>query len=248
MADGNMMQNRRKPNALSEFTMRIKAPPVDGSRKNPTLGIAVKKNKVLIEVRTGVDNDKEFGKITGEMSSHDMFTLCGAMLALADGPNDQKKSLELSATRFISGQRSKDVMLNSTVTIGKDANGLMFIGVKSWDQSRPIIRFTFGPTVDRFSASKWIHGDGTEVTRAEMSVMYAKGWVELMRPIITQILQDEYWEKPQQEGGGYNNQGGSGGGYNQNRGGGGNYNQNNAGGGGGNRGGGDDFSSDDLPL
>ena len=106
--------------------------------------------------------------------------------------------------------------------------------------NRPKIKFSFGPS-DFYNL---VHKSGEQVSKAEASVMWAKGWIALMRQMVPHFLIQGFKDIP------YDPQAAKGGG-----GGGGNWNNNRGGqGGGGGNGGGQQrqvetttASDDDIP-
>jgi len=238
MADGNQ-PNRARATALQAYDLKLTTAPTDGATRNPSLGFQVRKNNPQIVVRTQVPNDKEFGKITAQMTAPDLHALAALIERVANGPAGKKEVMKNLARRFINGKRS-DPMPDTLIHVGKDEKGVVWIAVQSWDKSRPLIRFPFGPT----EMTQLLHEDGTNWGLDEVSQVYATGWVTIIRSIVSHVVVNEYVEPPPRDngqgGGGYNNGGnrGGGGGWggnNQGGGGGGGWNNN---GGGGNSGGG----------
>lgn len=241
--------NQRKKNALNEYNLRLTGDPINGARRGPTLGFAVVKNNPVIEVRTNVDGDKDYGRIQAKIDTPTLFAIAEAIATVHTKENDTKAIFAVMAHRFIGGQRSKDPMLDSKVMVGKDKDGVCFIAVLSWDKERPVIKFPFRPAV----LHSVTHGDGTPWTPAEVSVVYSKAWAKIVDSIVGMVTVNEYVEPPPRDGGqggggggGYQRGGGNGGGgYNRQGQGGYSGGQRSSGGGGGggieSDGGGDDF-------
>ncbi len=244
MADGNRPQVRQT--ALHEFKFRLIGDPVNGERRPPTLGFGISKNQPTIVVKTNVQNDKDYGKITAKPTTADFFVILDLVDKAIHAEPGFKEEVRLHASRFISGQPSKEPMLDSRVVVGKDKEGVVFISALSWEKERPIIKFPFRPIADNRTLTTLVHADGSPWTAAELSVSYAKAWLRSLYGVIPHLLITEYVAPPpreQQGGGGNNNWGGGGGNRGGNQGGG--YG---GGGGGGNRGGGADFGDDDFPM
>lgn len=250
MADSNFP----KRNAFNEYSLRLEGDPVNGERRPPTLGFIVRKNRPIIEVRTNVTNDKDYGRIQGRMSAPTFYTFIELLRNLADGPADNSVTVELSDFKFIRGQnggrgeRSKEPMTEARVVIGKDKEGVMYLACISWEQSRPIIKFPFRST--RFE--KYTDAQKQPLAAGMLSCLMARGWANLLSQLTPHILNDEYWEKPRDDNGGQQgggNRGSWGGGGGNNNGGG---NRQGGGGSGGSSGGGassgGDFTDDDFPF
>lgn len=251
MSDGNRPNNAPKPNALSEFRLRLKGEKVSPDSKPPTLGFSVKKNNPQIDVRTGVNNDKDYGRISAKLDTFTFYAILNMLRTMGSKPNGWKTAIKIHAHRFINGKRS-DPMLDTSFHIGRDDNGVCYMGVTSWEKDRPVIRFQILPD----GAHHFVHGDGRPWEASELSVLMATAYADSLQGLIANALWHEYQEPPPRDGqgggGGYGgNRGGGGGGNNWggNRGGGGgggygggNQGGGNSGGGGGNSyGGGDDF-------
>jgi hypothetical protein len=247
MSDGNQNRQPRKMNALSEYKLRLVGEPVNGAKRAPTLGFSVNKNNPQIDVRTNVEGDKDYGRISAKLDTPTLFTLLALLDQMADPstPPNTKHQIRNKAIRFINGRRS-DPMLDTTIIVGRDAEGVVFIGVTSWEKERPIIKFPFRPS----AMHELVDSTGAPVPLAKISEYCARGWANLVAQIIPTILINEYVEPPPRDGAGA---GGGGG----NRGGGGGYGGggNRSGGGGGYGGGyvggssgGGSFPDDDLPM
>ena len=217
MADGNQHQRGqpRKKNSLDEYKFRLIGDPVNGSRRPPTLGFSVVKNQVQIDVRTNVENDKDYGRISAKLDSPTFFAVLVKLDEVIDAPPDTKYVLENTAIRFVNGQRT-DPKLDTRVLLGKDRDGVVFIGVTSWEKERPIVKFPFRPS----QFHSWARADGTLLSPAELSQLYARGYVRELQSLVPVVLETNYVEPPPRENrGGYggNRGGGSGGGSSNNR-------------------------------
>lgn len=243
MSDGN--QNRgtaRKPNALSEYKLRLIGDPVNGAKRKPTLGFSFHKNQPQIDVRTNVDGDKDYGRISAKLDTPTFFAIVPAIENMCDPatPNNTKIVVKNLAVRFVNGQRT-DPKLDTQLLVGKDAEGLIYMAVTSWERERPIIKFVFRPS----EMHTLFDGTGTELSPQAVSLLYAKGWARLFAAMAPFVLYHEYVEPPPRDGGnggGNNNNGGNRGGGNW--GGGNNGGNRNSG----NSGGADAGGGDDWPM
>lgn len=256
MADGN--QNRQNapapPTLLSEFRLRLLGDPLPNAKRPPTLGFKIAKNGVQIEVRTNIENDKDYGRILAKPSISDFFSILSLLEKVATGPAGEKYTIGLKASRFISGQPSKEPMLDTKVVVGKDNDGVIFMGVLSWEKERPVIKFPFRPFNDNRNETTWTKGDGTALSPAEISSLYYAGWLRVLESVVPTLLINGYTPPPPRDnagggGGGYGGGGGGGqrqGGYGggQRQGGGGGY----GGGGGGGRPPAEAAGDDDFPM
>jgi uncharacterized membrane protein YgcG len=209
MADFNQA-NARKKTGLSEYNLRLVADPINGARRGPNMGFVVVKNNPHIEVRTNIENDKDYGRIIAKLDSPTFYAIIEAINEAPTWPNDKKVMWSINAHRFVNRQRSKDPMLDAKVLVGKDKEGVVYMSVLSWDKERPLIKFPFRPAALHSVA----HGDGTPLTAAEISVLYCRSWVRMLNNLVAHLLITEYVEPPppqQQQGGGGGFSGGQGG-------------------------------------
>lgn len=263
MADGNNFQrnpNAKPPNVLSEFALRLTGEPINGSKRPPSLMLNVKRDGksgpwcAVLEVRTGVENDKDFGKIPLMLDMPTLFMFLDLINKWADATEAGFDRIELSSRRYMRAQNamSKEPMVDGTVAVGRTASGQIYLGVKSWDADRPNCKFILRPVVDFRRKVLLFKQDGTPWEDGALSQLYARSWAKSLAKLITQVYVDEFTPAPPREqqqggGGGYGgNRGGGGGGYGGGNRGGGNYGGGNSGGnaGGGYGGGGGGGSSD----
>ncbi len=264
MSDNN--QPQFTGNILQEWSWPLTGPVQNGAQRPPKLSFGIYKNKPVITVRTNVPADKgnDNGAIRWEPSNKDFVAIMAALRGFIKDPTpDQKINVTLKAKRRVSGGRlSDDLMVSAHLLIGRDANGVIYAAVRSWNKDRPVIKFCFLPEADNFGEAIWGDSQGNPLPNAKISEYYAEGMVNAMELQVQNLLR-ENWKAPERKGdnnggggnrggygggnggGGYGG-GGQGGGYN--RGGGGGYGGGNRGGNGG--GGGSDFGgfSDDDNL
>lgn len=264
--------NAKPPNALNEFSLKLTGEPINGSKRSPSLMLNVKRDgktgpwMVNCEARTGVEDDKDYGKIPFVIDLPTAFMLLDLINKHADeataGKEGDFSKLEVLNRRFMRNQNamSKEPMLDGSITVGHTNSGVVYVGVKSWDTNRPLCKFILRPIVDFRRAVKLYKKDGSEWTEGPLSQLYARAWARSVGELLVQLYGDEFVALPPREqnggGGGYGggNRNGGGGGYgggNRNGGGGyGNNNQNNNSGGGSSGGsessGG--WSEDDIPM
>lgn len=271
--------NAKPPNALNEFSLKLTGEALNGSKKTPSLMLNVKRDgksgpwMVNCETRTGVDDDKDYGKIPFMMDLPTAFIILKLINKHADeaeaGKEGDFDKVEILNRRFMRNQNSwsKEPMLEGSVTVGHTNAGVVYIGIKSWDTNRPIPKFILRPIADFRRAVKMYKKDGSEWAEGALSQIYARAWAQSVGQLLTQLYADEFVALPPREqqggngggGGGYGGgnrggNGGGGGGYNNNSGGGG-YNGggnsgggNNSGGGGGNAQAAGGWSDEDIPM
>lgn len=213
-------------NIFSVMSNWMFADPVDGSNKRPSIRFGVYGNVPRITVKTNVQGDMNHGKIDFNM---DLATFAVGMAYLNDLAEnkpgvDPELKLEYQDD-FVAGKKLDRVMTISTWVIGKATDGRIYMAVISSQQSRPRIRFFFGPTKYHNLKS----GDGSPLSPEKMSQAYARGIGRSVEPMVLQLLTGQAFDPNAKNvanpanfnggGGGQQRQGGGGGGYNNNGGG-----------------------------
>lgn len=232
MADGGGAQQFQF-NAFDDYKRRLVGQRVgtDPNNKRPNLTFKMRNNLPQIVVKTGVGNDKDHGRISASFPTIDDFEAVLIVLEeIIQGPNNVKEAVQIHAKKFIQGKMS-DPMPDTNVLMGKDENGVVWIGVTSWEKERPVIKFPFVPD----DLMRYKHGDGRAWEPGELSIVSAKAMLRRVRAMFPFSYVNEYTQPKPRD----NNQSG-GGNRGYNGGGGGNNNNSNNSGGGGQRYGDDD--------
>jgi uncharacterized membrane protein YgcG len=244
---GDFKAPPRKKNALDNRKLQMSARNQDG--KFASLQWGIFSNNPRITVYTNVESDKDvgYGKISANMDTPAFYAFLGLLNEAIDfvpgtgGLTEYKASIENKSFIFPGGKRSEKPVVQSELFVGKDKDGVVWMGVMAKD--RPKIKFDF--QLADFHMLK--HGTGESFSKAEASVVAARAMWTILVEMIAHMQVTEWVEPPPPEqrngggGGGYNRGGGGGG-----QGGGGGYNR---GGGGGNGGGGVTSEvGEDLPF
>jgi len=168
-----------------------------------------------------------YGKIIANLDPIVFFAFLNKLEAFANGAagTEEKLKLEEKGYGFFGGKRSEAPVVKSELHFGKDADGVVWVSVIL--PNRPKIKFPFGPS-DFYNL---VHRSGEQVSKAEASVMWANGWIALMRQMVPHFLIQGFKDIPYDPTAGKGGNGGGGGNWNNNNRGG------NSGGGGGNGGG-----------
>lgn len=220
-----MSETTGRGNLLNEFKLRLVAEPLEGAmefggrRKEPQLAISVYDNQPRFTVYTNVQDDKQNGRIEGNMDSQTFFAVMQAIREVASDPSHGGFAVE-NKGHFFSKEngRSEKPGVKSRTVIGRNERGEIFIGVVA--NNRPKVQFIFKPS----EYHTFINKDGTPTSVATVSELYAKGYVKLMEKAVVAILDKEFIsyeeikarkEANRQGGGGYNKGGSGGGNYNR---------------------------------
>jgi hypothetical protein len=233
------VNNQKAPNMLSDFKMKLSAPPVNGANKAAAFQVGIYKNNPRFIVRTNVEGDKNYGKIEAPMDVFTFFAAMNTITEVANSEGETHYSIENHDYIYPGGKRSDSPVLVSTTHIGKEQDGRVYIAVTA--NNRPKVKFYFESPMYHFIKGK----DREAIPASKDSRAYALAWVDAMSRLVPLIMKDEfvpYVPKNQRQGGGSNwggnNGGGNWGGSNGGNNGGGNWGGNNNGGG----------DGDDIPF
>ena len=254
MSDNNFNRTPRVKNALDNQKLKLQAKNEQG--KNANLSWNLFSNNPRVTVWTGVDGDKDNGKITGAFDTFGFYQfLEGLRMAIAfqptEGAKEFRNKVELMRPNFKpGGGRPDGVIKASEVWYGKDAEGVVWLSLCAYQ--RPMIKFILVPN----EYHQFRHSTGEALSAGEASArLAAPAYIRALELIMAQLQVVEYKEPPPRDNQGGNRGGQGGGGYGGGnrggQGGGGNYDRRNGGGGGSapTGGGFDDGGGDgDLPF
>lgn len=243
----------RKKIALDNPKLKLSA--VNCDNKKATLAVGFVSNNPRLVVYTNVVADaterNKGGQILASLDSQAFEVFLGMIEQALRSKEAMTTCFETKNYIFPKGQRSEKPVTQAIVYVGREEDGEIWISVCSFDKERPRIKFPFAPATDNKGEPFFIykHKDGSPFSKAEVSALYARAWVALIRDLVGQLHVTEYKEPEPRDQNGGGGRGGWGGGNNN---GGGNRNNNNAGGGysggfeesssgGGSSGGDDDF-------
>lgn len=172
-------------NIFSVMSNWMFADPVEGSQKRPSLRVGVFGNVPRITVKTNLQGDINHGKIDFNM---DLATFAVGMAYLNDlveGKEGIDNELKLEyQDDFVAGKKLDKIITLATWVIGKAADGRIYMAVISSQQSRPRIRFFFGPT--KYHNLK--KGDGSQLDAGKISQAYARGFARSSEPLVYSLL------------------------------------------------------------
>lgn len=228
---------------FSVMSLWLNADPVDGAKKKPSLRVGFFGNVPRITVKTNVDGDMNHGKIDFNCDTATFAAAMSYLRDLAEGKDVPQERKFVYMNDYVAGKKLDRFMAISSLVIAREqTTGRIYIAVLSSQQSRPRIRFFFGPS--KFHTIT--NGDGSPITPKEMSEAYAIGFLKPAEQVIYHMMVSNFDENaknvanPNNMNGGAGPGGNGGGGYQnrQNNGGGGGYQQKPTYGGGGGNGGG----------
>lgn len=199
----------RIKNALDNKKLNLSTPTPGVDKKWASLIWGIYANNPRITVYTNDPNDtgesNGYGKISANLDLPVFYSLTMLLSKIIDGPNDQKECIQNKGYTFFNRKRSDEPAVISSLWLGKDKEGVVWISVTA--KNRPIIKFNFAPS----SFHHFVHGDGTPYTAPEISQLFAKGYVRLLEELMSNMAAANYIEPPPRDpppgtqNGGYNN-------------------------------------------
>lgn len=206
----------RKKNALNNAKLRLSAPNPNAKGVYSNLSWDIYQNNPRIVVDTRDPNlsspENGYGRIQAALDPLVFGVFLNFMKEAIASPSAVKFKIENYSFEYTNGQRAQEASHTSDVWVGKDAEGQMFLTVVSKKSGNwPVIKFIFGPSDQRWH--KFFHGDGTPISKAELSVYAAKSYAEWLPLLTASVMDTHYYEAPPNTAW-KNKQGGGGGGGN----------------------------------
>jgi hypothetical protein len=178
--------------ALNNSKLSLSSPCPTAHGKFSQLRWDIYMNNPRIIVRTNDPGDEQYnyGMITAAMDSLAFYTFLEFLKMTYESMEEVKYKIENYGNEYVQGQRSNDPVHLTDTWIGKDKDGCVFISVISKKEERPVVKFIFGPGDDRWH--KFFHSDGTQYTKAEISVIYARAHYNLLSELMGNVLVANY--------------------------------------------------------
>lgn len=205
MADNNggFQRAPRKKNALDNRKLSLSAPCPTAQGKKSSLIWGVYSNNPRITVYTGDPEDTtDYGRITANIDITNFYALIEMLETVAKNPGECKDKMDNKGFTWFGGKRSELPVVLNSILVGKDADGSVWISVIA--DKRPMIKFYIMPN----DTTSLYHGDGRPYTKAEASSLFALGYCQILRSLVSIVLVNEYIEeapkKPYVPGGGNN--------------------------------------------
>lgn len=208
---------QREKNALDEKKLTLEGTLVQGATRPPTWCMAMISNQLRVTCYSNMPNDKDNGRISARMSSIAAYSFFEAMRKVL--ATEGKCSYPFECRTVRQGGDWRNPVLDSTIYVGRTAEGVIYFGIVAADSSRPRLNFPLLPS--NFHA--FIDQSTKQVLGEKLSSeFWAGGYLRLMETLAASVLNSNYKEPPPrpqngggQGGGGGYNRGGNGGGYNR---------------------------------
>lgn len=214
MSEYNNQAQQRPKTVLNHRALTMYAP--NGEGKFANLSFDIKKNEVLITVRTNVaaDANNDYGRLQAQVAPDLFHTFLYWLEHAATTDKPFRWGMEFRDKKFIGqGKMTDGPVLHWRLVVGREETGIVYLAV--YIDKRPNIKFSFlNNTKTMFKDS-----DGNEMPKDLESKFLALGKIAAIRDFLPVVLKEQYKHpEPKQQGGGgggYNRggQGGGGGGY-----------------------------------
>lgn len=215
----------REKNVFDEPKLDLKTPNSKG--KMATLKWGIFKNNPRLTVYTNdPDDTTDNGRISANLDAKTFYAFLQLLSRAIKSDVEFKAKIDNKNHIFAYGKRSEEAVLVSSLWVGRDADGVVWISITA--PKHPSIKFAFANSDYHF----FYHTGGEQFTKADYSQIYAEAYLTMLTELMGVAMVHHYIApepRPEGQGGG---KGGFQGGGNRGGGGGGSY-----GGGGGNRGG-----------
>lgn len=200
MSNGFVPKPRVK-NALDNTKLQLKAPTPGCPGKTAALIWGLIANNPRITVFTNDPSEesesKGYGKISANLDLPTFMVFLNLINKSIASPTECKFKIENKNFTFFGGKRSEKPAVVSELHAGRDADGMIWISVTApSNQNRPRIRFYFQLS----DYHCLVNGDGTPFSAAETSLMAAKGYVDLLSEMMTNMAANNYVEPPVKDG------------------------------------------------
>ncbi len=204
----------RKKIALNNNKLALSAPLPGQKNIYSTLSVDIYKNNPRIEVATKDPNlmnkENDFGKIRAAMDAPVFYAFLELVREAADSQGPMERRIDNFNHTFEGGQRSQEIQHVSTLVVGRDQEGHIYVSVLSTKPGWAKIKFVFGVPDYRFH--RFVNADGGKPSRAETSVIMARAYYTLWKEMMASCLVNHFEDIPPANGGGWKGRQGGGGG------------------------------------
>lgn len=182
MSDQAQANNASQDTRKTVYLNRLSLYSGEG-RDAPRLYWAVFDGNPRIVVRTQDPNDKDnnYGTIVAPMDPIIMSVLSDIIRQAAEAEPGWRQKVTNKST-WHNGQKLQEPTRINDIIVGKDSEGCVYIALH--EDNRPNLRFLFGPS----SFHYLIKNDGSPLGKAELSVLFAKGYANMVMQAVGTII------------------------------------------------------------
>jgi hypothetical protein len=179
------MSNDKTLSQTDVMSNWLYAEPVEPGAKRPSFRFRVRGNVPNLIVKTGIQNDKNFGTIEFRTDLPNFATILHCLETLITNPEQGDYNFTYEDD-YVAGKKLDNKMVLCTCRIGRDRESQrIYLSLLSSDRSRPKIQFFFGPAA-RFH--NLTHGDGSPLAPKALSEAYTGGFIKSMSWIVAPLL------------------------------------------------------------
>lgn len=182
MTDQAQANNANQDTRKTVYLNRLSLYSGEG-RDAPRLYWAIFDGNPRIVVRTQDPNDKDnnYGTIVAPMDPIIMSVLSDIIRQAAEAEPGWRQKITNKST-WHNGQKLQEPTRINDIIVGKDSEGCVYIALH--EDNRPNLRFLFGPS----SFHYLIKNDGSPLSKAELSVLFAKGYANMVMQAVGTII------------------------------------------------------------
>jgi hypothetical protein len=193
-ADYGQKKQYNKPlakTALNERKLQLSSPHLDNPKRKSSLQVQVIVNNVHMTVYTNVEGDANKGTIKARLDAYTFFALLQALADITEvdkTPDGKYPDFKIPSKRMKQGGSFGDLEKESTIIIGREDDGRIFIAIV--DGIATSVKFHFGPTDFH---DDWTF-NGKPIDKGQLSAIYANGWGKIMSLLTANVLDTHFVE------------------------------------------------------
>lgn len=175
----------KRPTRLTAYLNRLSlsapTPGVEGQVARLYWAVFDGNPRIIIRTNDPQDEQNSFGKITAPIDGIICQTVADMILLALSKEPAWKMKIENKST-YSGNQRFDTPQPVNDIIVGNDNDGCVYLSVV--EKGRPHIRFFFAPT----QWHNFYNGDGSAMSRKDISNLYARAYAKIMPEIIGGII------------------------------------------------------------
>jgi hypothetical protein len=208
MSENKFIPPPKKKTAIEDQKWQLTAPCPTAQGKTSSFAVRLNGNNPQIIVYSNDPEDRgdayKYGEIKASLNPKVFATITQMIRKLVHEKEPNSYFIRNSNHVFFGGKRSERPELINSVIVAREQDGTISIClVDEKYKNRPKIKFSFGLDVYH----EICKGDGSKLSRAELSQFVALGWCSYMDKMRCHLVADNYEEPQKKQQGGNNNYG-----------------------------------------
>lgn len=202
---------------LDDPKLRLSADPLPGGEGRPSFSVYwAGSDNPRIDVWTNLPNDKDNGRIRADLDLPCFYDFLELIKYVANNDMAVEEPFVIENSTHPwdknAGKKSKDLVVQTRLAVGKDQEGKIYIAVTSWEKDRPKIRFYFGTG---YFHSMGFPG-GKKMSNSEVSKFRAMSFYNMMSHLMAAVAVKDWEPRPPKDRNQQNGGNRGGGGYGNN--------------------------------